>query len=42
MTIFCDKCLKLTPRTAHCPPAKDRLIHLQQAAPTQKEKHLPK
>ena len=39
MTIFCDKCLKLTPRTSYCKPVKDRIIHLQQAAPTQKEKH---
>ena len=38
MTIFCDKCLKLTPRTSYCKPVKDRIIHLQQAAPTQKEK----
>ena len=41
MTIFCDKCLKLTPRTSYCKPVKDRIIHLQQAAPTQKEKHPP-
>ena len=27
MTIFCDKCLKLTPRTSYCKPVKD---HLQQ------------
>uniref|UniRef100_A0A7S3WZC2 Uncharacterized protein n=2 Tax=Emiliania huxleyi TaxID=2903 RepID=A0A7S3WZC2_EMIHU len=30
MTIFCDKCLKLTPRTSYCKPVKDRIIHLQQ------------
>ena len=33
MTIFCDKCLQLTPRTSYCKPVKDRIIRLQQAAP---------
>ena len=38
MTIFCDKCLKLTPRTLYCKPVKDRIIRLQQASHSSKRK----